>query len=147
MLTPLYYTETQHVLQIQTYTIKFPGPGSVVDDDSVKLEIWNVVDNADAPTLQQQSQHQGSGSAANPNRIALDAQSVDVYHDTHACLFMMDPRSKSGLDYISHILPDVRSTSCHGSVFQNIIVSSSLHSTPPPLSGPHGCLCFDYNVL
>ncbi len=98
------------LLQIETATIKFPGPGNVVGDDSVKVEIWNVVDNADAPTLQQQQlqpHQQGSGGAATPNRIALDAQSVDVYRGTHACLFMLDPRSKSGFDYISRILPDV----------------------------------------
>ncbi len=124
MLTPYITWELLNVQQIQTATIKFPEPGNFVDD-AVKVEIWDVVDNADAPTLQQQQlqqlQQQGSGGGGGaPNRIALDAQSVDVYHDAHACVVMLDPRSNSGFDYISRILPDVRNTS---SVMAHVLFS------------------------
>ncbi len=76
------------------------------------MEIWDVVDNADAPTSQQlelqQLQEQGSGGGASNRTISLDAESVDVYHDAHACILMLDPRSNSGFDYITRILPHVR---------------------------------------
>ncbi len=86
-------------------------------DDSVKVEIWDVVDNTDTCTLQEQlqlqlqhlQQQQGNGGgAAALNRITLDLQSVDVYRDAHACILMLDPLSNSGFDYISRVLPEVR---------------------------------------
>eukprot|EP01087_Luapelamoeba_hula_P009367 TRINITY_DN2414_c0_g1_i1.p1 TRINITY_DN2414_c0_g1~~TRINITY_DN2414_c0_g1_i1.p1 ORF type:complete len:860 (-),score=196.31 TRINITY_DN2414_c0_g1_i1:13-2379(-) len=120
--------------QIQIATIPWDYK---VSNDKIKVEVWDVVDRARAKKKEEvdglkttntaEAQLDDSDGddldadaviAALPKLSdgiqsgafsmgKLDAQSVDVYKDVNAVLFVIDPRKKWTLDYVDRELPEV----------------------------------------
>lgn len=63
-------------------------------EDTVKIEVWDVVDRAFAPPS-------SSKSTAGKQLVdLLDARVVDVYAGTHAVIFLVNPFSADSLQYV-----------------------------------------------
>jgi len=119
--------------QIQIATIPWDYK---VTSDKIKVEVWDVVDKAsrrkgsgglkigvegqDGLDVDPSDDDGERASRAEPPPKApganaqgsfavdkLDAETVDVYKNCHAVLFLMDPRKKWTFDYIERELPNV----------------------------------------
>ncbi|ETO26402.1 Rab-like GTP-binding protein, partial [Reticulomyxa filosa] len=80
-------------------------------DEMVKLEIWDVVDNAMLPEfpdeLESTSTSSAAATASAQRCLPADASSVDVYKGANAVIFMVDPTQKWTLDYAKQHIPEV----------------------------------------
>lgn len=72
--------------------------------DSVKIEVWDVVDVAPKLPAASSTPNPGStGLVMEHGRHRLgqtDASTIDVLRDTHAVIYMVNPFSRDSLDYI-----------------------------------------------
>ena len=71
-------------------------------EDTVKLEVWDVVDRAKGPASPSLAlEHHGPPGAAAP---AADAESVDVVRGAHAVVFLIDRRKRWTFEYVERAL-------------------------------------------
>jgi GTPase SAR1 family protein len=111
--------ETRHVTtaEIDIATIDWSYKTS---PDTIKLEIWDVVDRAPDGSSADAEERDidddtvaGSATPASRPRLgshkvgALDAETVDVYAGAHAVVFVMDPTRASTLAYVKRRLAEI----------------------------------------
>ena len=70
----------------------------------VKVDVWDIVDRA--PVFEDQWKLEKDQS--NRNKIGpLDASSIDIYRDSHAVIFMVNPFSRDSLDYVEGLIASI----------------------------------------
>ena len=102
---------TDHIStkQLQTTTVDWSYKAT---NDIVKVDVWDIVDNSEATTaLSEEELKKQISSSMNSKSSTfhanVDSSVLDIYKQTHAVIFMMDPVKKWTLDYIKRELPKV----------------------------------------
>jgi len=80
-----------------------------VTDEMVKLEVWDVVDKGRLPPMPEYSDRGNLNVDILPQQAAADASTVDVYSQTHAVIFMVDPCRRWTLKYVAEKLVEIPS--------------------------------------
>eukprot|EP01035_Chromulina_nebulosa_P022537 gene22537-29185_t len=82
-------------------------------NQSVKVEVWDVVDNGSFSQSQSMKEiideqiRKGSSVSGNYRLNVLDATMIDVYKNTHAVVFMVNPMDKESYDYVENSAKEV----------------------------------------
>uniref|UniRef100_A0A7S3H1L3 Uncharacterized protein n=2 Tax=Spumella elongata TaxID=89044 RepID=A0A7S3H1L3_9STRA len=130
--------EHESTAEIQSATINWTSPLSsrtaAGKDDVVKVEVWDVVDRAivvDKPSSESVAAEMvynltGEAEEGRHSIVPLDASIVDIYKDSHAVIFMINPFDRQSLQYVKDKYPQVP-----GHVSVLLIVNFKDKSTQP----------------
>ncbi len=91
--------------EIQVSRIKWSS--SVSKSDIVKVEVWDVVDEAIADDEKKTTTIPDQGSH---KIMPLDASTVDVYKNTDVAIFMIDPFRRDSFEYVTSSISKVPSS-------------------------------------
>lgn len=95
--------DPEHTKTPQIQTTHVPWTYKTTDE-MVKLEVWDVVDEATIPTGFETAET----SHISKHCLPVDARTVDVYKGCHAVIFMVDPTRKWTLEYAKKGLKELK---------------------------------------
>ncbi|TMW68909.1 hypothetical protein Poli38472_001065 [Pythium oligandrum] len=163
--------------QLQSATINWSY--RVNSEESVKCEVWDVVDKGFHPGQSDANgQEPATEANANPFEAAslasnatngahlmatVDATTVDVYHETHGVVFLLDVTKPHTLEYVRQqlekvpvhiptlVLGNFRDCGHQRKIFkediQELLYGNPTHRHQQPVRRPHELLYFECSLL
>ncbi|KAF1779189.1 P-loop containing nucleoside triphosphate hydrolase [Phytophthora cactorum] len=104
----------QSTPQLQSATIKWSFRQHL--EENVKCEVWDVVDKGFVPVETDEGAEEGSTRTQNASAehgglqsggAIVDASTVDVYHEAHGVIFLLDVTKWDTLEYVKQQLDNV----------------------------------------